>query len=160
MICWKLKLLFLILSTIMPYISSFPSSPSQFRTRQTDWRDRREQTTPVLNKILNELEKQSNWTQQRIFLSKCRDQNVTPKGLKVSVPKGIMNRDEERRFKRECELEMIRKTIKRLYAKQQNSGEKLAQMKLELRNKFRMSGSWIEHTLKWLWKKPIDKEKT
>ena len=70
-----------------------------------------------------------------------------------------MNRDDERRFKKKCELEMIRKTIKRLYAKQQKSDEKLAQMKLELRNKFRMSGSWIENTLKWLWKKAIDKVK-
>ena len=56
----------------------------------------------------------------------------------------IMNRDEEIRFKRKCELDLIRKTIKRLYVKQQNSEEKLAIMKLELRNRFRMSGSWIE----------------
>ena len=98
-------------------------------------------------------------SRQLLFLSKCRDQNITPKGLKVSVPKGIVNRDEERRFKRKCELEMIRKTIKRLYAKQQKSDEKLAQMKLELRNKFRVSGSWIENTLQWLWKKAVDKVK-
>ena len=143
----------------MPQSLSYPTVSDQFRLRETDWRNRREQTTPVLNKILDEFVKQSKWTQQRIFLSKCRDNNVTPKGLKVSVPKGIMNRDEERRFKRKCELEMIRKTIKRLYAKQQKSDEKLAQMKLELRNKFRMSGSWIENTLKWLWKKAIDKVK-
>ena len=67
----------------------------QFHRRKTSWRDRREQATPVLNKILDELVKQSNWTQQRIFLSKCRDQNVTPKGLKVKVPKGIMSKEQE-----------------------------------------------------------------
>ena len=143
----------------MPQSLSYPTVSDQFRMKETDWRNRREQTTPVLNKILDELVKQAKWTQQRIFLLKCRDQNVTPKGLKVSVPKGIMNRDEEIRFKRKCELNLIRKTIKRLYVKQQNSDEKLALMKLELQNRFRMSGSWIENTLKWLKKKAIEKVK-
>jgi len=63
--------------------------------KETDWRNRREQTTPVLNKILDEFVKQSKWTQQRIFLSRCRDKNVTSKGLKVKIPKGIMDRDQE-----------------------------------------------------------------
>ena len=93
----------------MPYISSFPASPSQFRTRQTDWRDRREQMTPVLNKILDELVKRSNWTQQHIFLSRCREHNVIPKGLKVKIPKGIMNRDQEIRLKKKCESEILQK---------------------------------------------------
>ena len=79
----------------MAHNLSYPTISSQFRIRETNWRDRREQATPVLNKILDELVKQSNWTQQRIFLSKCRDHNVTPKGLKVKVPKGIMNKDQE-----------------------------------------------------------------
>ena len=103
----------------MPQSLSYPTVSDQFRMRETDWRNRREQTTPVLNKNLDELVKQAKWTQQRIFLLKCRDQNVTPKGLKVSVPKGIMNRDKEIRFKRKCELDLIRKTIKQLYVKQQ-----------------------------------------
>jgi len=85
--------------------------------------------------------------------------NLFEQGLKVSVPKGIMNRDDEIRFKRKCELDLIRKTIKRLYVKQQNSDGKLALMKLELRNRFRMSGSWIENTLKWLKKKATEKVK-
>ena len=127
----------------MPQSLSYPTVSDQFRMRETDWRNRREQTTPVLNKILDELVKQAKWTQQRIFLLKCRDQNVTPKGLKVSVPKGIMNRDEEIR----------------LYVKQQNSDEKLALIKLELRNRFQMSGSWIKNTLKWLRMKEFEKVK-
>ena len=144
----------------MPYISSFPSSPSQFRTRQTDWRDRREQTTPVLNKILDELVKRSNWTQQHIFLSRCREHNVIPKGLKVKIPKGIMNRDQEIRLKKKCESELLQKTIKRLFIKQQKSDEKIATMKLDLQNKFRMSRNWIENTLKWLRKKAENKATT
>ena len=60
MFCWKLNLLFIISSIIMTYIQSFPTISNQFRTRQTDWRDRREQTTPVLNKILDNLEKKEN----------------------------------------------------------------------------------------------------
>ena len=53
----------------MTYIKLFPTISDQFRTRQTDWRDRREQATPVLNKILDDLEKKENWTQQRSFLT-------------------------------------------------------------------------------------------
>ena len=110
---------------------SYPTVSNRFHLRETDWRDRREQATPVLNKILDELNKQYKWTQQRIFLSKCRDQNVTPKGLKVKIPKGIMSKDQETKFKRKCELDLIRKTIRRLHAKQQNSDERLAGLKLE-----------------------------
>ena len=139
---------------------SYPTVSNRFHLRETDWRDRREQATPVLNKILDELNKQYKWTQQRIFLSKCRDQNVTPKGLKVKIPKGIMSKDQETKFKRKCELDLIRKTIRRLHAKQQNSDERLAGLKLELRNKFRMSRNWIENTWKWLQKKAIEKSKS
>ena len=98
-----------------------PTISSKFRIQETNLRDRREQATPVLNKILDELVKQSNWTQQQIFLSKCRDHNVTPKGLKVQVPKGRMNKDQEYRFKRKCELDLVHKTIKRLHSIQQSS---------------------------------------
>ena len=136
---------------------SYPTVSNQFHRRETSWRDRREQVTPVSNKILDELVKQSNWTQQRIFLSECRDQNVTPKGLKVKVPKGIMTKEQEVRFKKKCELDLVRKTIKRLYSKQQSSDEKIAGLKMELRNKFQMSQSWIENSLKWLQKKAIEK---
>ena len=143
----------------MTHSLSYPTVSNQFHRRETSWRDRREQATPVLNKILDELVKQSNWTQQRIFLSKCRDQNVTPKGLKVKVPKGIMTKEQEVRFKKKCELDLVRKTIKRLYSKQQSSDEKIAGLKMELRNKFQMSRSWIENTLKWLQKKAFEKVK-
>ena len=61
----------------MTHNLSYPTVSNQFHRRETSWRDRREQATPVLNKILDELVKQSNWTQQRICFSKCRDQNVT-----------------------------------------------------------------------------------
>ena len=58
----------------MPYIKSFITASSQFRM-QTDWRDRREQTTPVLNKILDDLKKKANWKQQCSFLLKCSQRN-------------------------------------------------------------------------------------
>ena len=96
----------------MPQSLSYPTVSDQFRLRETDWRNRREQTTPVLNKILDEFVKQSKWTQQRIFLSKCRDNNVTPKGLKVKIPKGKMSREQELKLKKKCEQEMIWKQLK------------------------------------------------
>ena len=143
----------------MKHNLSFPTMSNQSQLR-TDWRDRREQKTPVLNKILNELEKQSNWMQQQIFLSKCRDQNVTPKGLKVKIPKGIMSREQELKLKRKCEQELIRKTIKRLHQKQQNADEKIASWKLELRNHYKMSRGWIDNTVKWLQKKAVEKTRS
>ena len=73
----------------------YPTVSNQFRLKETGWRNRREQATPVLNKMLDEFVKQSKWTQQRIFLSRCRYKNVPPKGFKVKIPKGIMDRDQE-----------------------------------------------------------------
>ena len=138
----------------MPYIKSFPTASSQF-CMQTDWRDRREQTTPVLNKILDDLKKKANWKQQCSFLLKCKDSKVVPKGLRVNVPKGIMNREQEKKWKIKCEVELLQKTIKRLYIKQQNADERIASRKLELRNKFKMGDLWIENTMRWLEKKAI-----
>ena len=47
----------------------YPTVSNQFCLKETNWRNRREQATPVLNKILDEFVKQSKWTQQRGFLS-------------------------------------------------------------------------------------------
>jgi len=80
--------------------------------------DRREQTTPVINKILDDLKKKANWKQQCSFLLKCKDSKVVPKGLRVNVPKGIMNREQEKKWKIKCEVELLQKRIKRLYIKQ------------------------------------------
>ena len=93
----------------MAYISVFPTISTRFWEQPTDWRDMREQATPVLNKVLDELTKKSNFKQQCIFLMKCRDCGIAPKGLKVQVPKGIMSVDQEGRFKRKCESELVQK---------------------------------------------------
>ena len=142
----------------MAYISVFPTISNGFR-QPTDWRDRREQATPVLNKVLDELTKKSNFKQQCVFLMKCRDRGIAPKGLKVQVPKGIMSVDQEGRFKKKCESELVQKTIRRLFMKQQQADERVAILKLELRNRLKMSGRWIENTFKWLQKKAEMKSK-
>ena len=126
MFSWKLKLLFFISSIFMNRNLSLPTVSDQCRIFETDWRVRREQSAPVLNRILDELVKQANCTQQRFFLTKCQEQKVTPKGLKVNVPKGTMTRDQELRFKKKCELELLCKTASRLYNKQHNSDERIA----------------------------------
>jgi len=132
-------------------MKTFPTKSNCFE--ETNWRDRREQATPILSKILDELSKKATWKQQQIFLSKCRDKGVTPKGLRVSIPKKIMDKEHELRLKLKCERELIQKTIKRLHIKQQNSDEKIAGFKLDLKGKLKMSRTWIENTLQWLNKK-------
>jgi len=67
---------------------------------------------------------------------KCRDRGIAPKGLKVQVPKGIMSVNQEGRFKRKCESELVQKTIKRLFMKQQQADERIAMLKVDLRNRF------------------------
>ena len=119
----------------MAYISVFPTISTRFCDQPTDWRDRREQATPVLNKVLDELTKKSNFKQQCIFLMKCQDRGRAPEGLKVQVPKGIMSVDQEGRFKRKCESELVQKTIKRLFMKQQQADERIAMLKMDLRNR-------------------------
>ena len=70
-----------------------------------------------------------------------------------------MTRDQELRFKKKCEMELLRKTVKILYNKQHNSDERIVGLKLDLRNKFQMSRSWIDNTMRWLQKKAIEKSK-
>jgi len=118
-------------------MKSIPTKSTWFN--ETNWRDRREQATPILSKILDELCKKATWKQQQIFLSRCRDRNIAPKGLRVSIPKKIMTRDQELKLKRKCEKELIQKTIKRLHIKQQKADETIANFKLTLKNEFNMS---------------------
>ena len=112
-----------------------------------------------LKKILDDLKKKANWKQQCSFLLKCKDSKVVPKGLRVNVPKGIMNREQEKKWKIKCEVELLQKTIKRLYIKQQNADERIASRRLELRYKFKMGDSWINNTMRWLEEKSYTSSK-
>ena len=57
---------------------------------------------------------------------KCRDSKVTPNGLHVKGPTGIMNEEQGKKRKLKCEMELVQRTIKRLYVKQQNADERIA----------------------------------
>ena len=50
-----------------------------------------------------------------------------------------MDKEHKLRLKLKCERELIQKTIKRLHIKQQNSDEKIAGFKLDLKGKLKMS---------------------
>ena len=126
-------------------MKSIPTKSIRFN--ETNWRDRREQATPILSKILDDLRNQAAWKQQQIFLSRCRDRGFAPKGLRVSIPKRIMTKDQELKLKRRCELELIQKTIKLLHAKQQRTDERIATFKLNLKEKLFMSRNWIQNTI-------------
>ena len=132
-------------------MKSIPTKSIRFN--ETNWRDSREQATPILSKILDDLRNQATWKQQQIFLSRCRDRGFAPKGLRVSIPKRIMTKDQELKLKRRCELELIQKTIKLLHVKQQRADERIATFKLNLKEKLFMSRNWIENTIQWLTKK-------
>ena len=131
----------------MSHIKSFSTISIQFWTRQTVWRDRREKTTAVLNKILDELEKKEKCTQQQSCLRICRDSGIVLKGLQVTVPKGIMGWEQVKKWKIKCKIELMQKTIKWLFVKQQNADNRIATLKLQLQNKFKMG----ENGLKTWW---------
>ena len=119
-------------------MKSIPTKSNRFN--ETSWRDRREQATPILSKILDDLRNQAAWKQQQIFLSRCRDRGFAPKGLRVSIPKRIMRKDQELKLKRRCKLELIQKTIKLLHVKQQRADERIATFKLNLKENFSCQG--------------------
>ena len=64
-----------------------------------------------------------------------------------------MTKDQESKLKRKCEIELIQKTIKLLHIKQQKADERIATLKLNLKDKLNMSRNWIENTVQWLTKK-------
>ena len=47
----------------------------------------------------------------------------------------------------------MQKTIKWLFVKQQNADKRIATLKLQLQNKFKMGKKWIENMMKWLERK-------
>ena len=60
MLSWKLTFLFFTSSNFMKHSLFVPTVTGQFCKLETDWRVRREQSTPVLNKILDKFMKQSH----------------------------------------------------------------------------------------------------
>ena len=71
-----------------------------------------------------------------------------------------MGQEQEKKWKIKCEIELRQKTVKRLFVKQQNADERIATLKLQLRNKFKMGEKWIENMMKWLEKKAKGKAKS
>jgi len=56
-----------------------------------------------------------------------------------------MNEEQGEKWKLKCEMELVQRTIKRLYRKQQNAAERIASRKLELRKRLKMGDKWIEN---------------
>ena len=59
-----------------------------------------------------------------------------------------MGREQKKKWKNRCEIELMQKTIKQLVVKQQNADERIAKMKLQLRKNFKMGEKWWMSYLK------------
>jgi len=114
---------------------------------RNEWKQKREQAQPLINKIFSEMEKMSRWSEQLRFLILCRRKGIIPKGMRTKLPGISPISDYGRRLKRTHEMKILRRNISVLHGRKAGSDKKISQFKLDLRETFGMSGNFIENTV-------------
>ena len=77
--------MFFIITIIVLYFAIFPTMAVHFGSRN-EWKQKREQAQPLINKIFSEMEKMSRWSEQLRFLILCRRKGIIPKGMRTKLP--------------------------------------------------------------------------
>ena len=77
--------MFFIITIIIFYFAIFPTMAVHFGSRN-EWKQKREQAQPLINKIFSEMEKMSRWSEQLRFLILCRRTRIIPKGMQKKMP--------------------------------------------------------------------------
>jgi len=77
--------------------------------QEVDWRFRREQAQPIVNKFLRSLLRKGRLVDQRTFLYSCKRNGVIPKGLRVRLPSNMNNTLYGFRLRRKNEFKILKK---------------------------------------------------
>ena len=78
----KIIIIFIINILIIFYLIVFPTMAVHFGSRN-EWKQKREQAQPLINKIFSEMEKMSRWSEQLRFLILCQRKGIIPKGMRT-----------------------------------------------------------------------------
>ena len=84
---------------------------------RNEWKQKREQAQPLINKIFSEMEKMSRWSEQLRFLILCQRKGIIPKGMEMKVLGMSPISDYGRRLKRAHEMNILRRNISLLHSK-------------------------------------------
>ena len=79
--------------------------------------------------------------------------------MRTKIPGKMDTSDYGIRIKLKHEMKILRKSISDLYRKKRDSERNISRLKLDLREKHKLSGRFIENTINWLKKKVIYKTK-
>ena len=82
-----------------------------------DWKKKRQQAQPFINKIRSCMEKKARWFEQIGFMRKCQKEGLVPKGLRVKLPWNIMKSQSGERLKRRSEKRVLKRAVSDLFVK-------------------------------------------
>jgi hypothetical protein len=123
-----------------------------FVMNRDEWKLQREQAQPVINKIFSNMERDSRWFEQVRFLNICKRKNLTPKGMRIRFQFDWIFSRYGKRIQKQSELKVLNKNISELYRKRAQVREKIAELKLVLREHFGFTEGFIRNTMRWLQK--------
>ena len=85
---------------------------------------------------------------------------LIPKGMRTKILGKIDTSSHGIRMKTKYEMKILRKSVSDLYRKKMESERNISRLKLDLREKHKLSGRFIENTINWLKKKVRGKTKS
>ena len=110
--------------------------------QEVDWRFRREQAQPIVNKFLRSLLRKGRLVDQRTFLYSCKRNGVIPKGLRVRLPSNMNNTSYGFCLRRKNEFKILKKSISELHRNLDGTTRQILVIKLELRE-FELGEKWL-----------------
>ena len=116
-----------------------------------DWKKKRQQAQPFINKIRSCMEKKARWFEQIGFMRKCQKEGLVPKGLRVKLPWSIMKSQYGERLKRRSEKRVLKRAVSDLFVKINRMDQKMAEHRLHLKQTLGFSEVFIKKTEKWVW---------
>ena len=111
-----------------------------------DWRMRREQAQPIVNKVFKALTKKTRAELQREFLFRCKENGIVPKGLRVKTP--VVGKGMGRKFDRV----MLQRAIQKLNRDIINIDRNISSIRINLRD-FNLGEKWVDDICNWSRKK-------
>ena len=92
-----------------------------------DWKKKRQQAQPFINKIRSCMENQIG------FMRKCQKEGLVPKGLRVKLPWNIMKSQYGERLKRRSEKRVLKRAVSDLFVKINRMDQNMAEHRLHLK---------------------------
>ena len=116
------------------------------------WRGRRQQSQTHINKWLRLLTKQNILNNQLHFLHRCKKHGLIPHGLRIRIPKNVLQSEYGKNFSQKGNWSMLRNTISDIYYKLKLLQNDILILKDFISTKYYLGETWMKNTTIWLTK--------